>query len=304
LWIDALPILAGGLLVTGIVVGYFASKGALADFWDQAIVYNFLYANDRTGVDRFSALLSGMNQLVNVGLAPLALTGWGAAFLLLLFKHERFSLEARPLLWMAIIALPLDLWLVSLGGRPRVPYFMTLLPTFALFACVTIWLIFDSLLKDIPNYAGAALTVLMVLALWSTFYNDYAELVVNSTPDAEYQPLISYIHNNTAPDDTVLMWEAETAYNFASQRRSPTRYAYQYPLYRADYADKQKVTEFLNDIVTNKPRLIIVSSDGKLSDYHFGYRDYQVGGLMQHIKEQYSEPVPLGNWLIYTYIGP
>jgi hypothetical protein len=56
------------------------------------------------------------------------------------------------------------------------------------------------------------------------------------------------------------MWGAETAINFLSDRRSPTRFVYQYPLYRLCYVDGAMVEEFLIDIKNNEPAVIIDTS--------------------------------------------
>jgi len=288
-------------VVTGIIVGYFAIKGALPAFWDTAFLYNFAYVDERDTVDRFNALVQGLNQLENVGLAQIAFLGWGGALALLSFKKERIQPGFRPLLWMTIAALPIELWMVSIGGRPRIPYFLVLLPVLSVFAGFTLWMIFESLSKDIPHYAGALLVVLLVISLESVFYADYAETAQNFMLPSGGSEIISYIRNNSAPDDFVLMWGAEASYNFAARRASPTRFVYQTPLYNEK--NMGTVTEFLQGILTNKPRLIVLRSDDKLSDFRFGYRDNQIGGLMDQVKGLYEKSVIVGDWVVFNYSG-
>jgi hypothetical protein len=211
--------------------------------------------------------------------------------------------QARSFLWMAVIALPLEIWMVSIGGRPRIPYFLTFLPVFSVFAGFTAWLIFDLIFKAIPHLAGAALVLVMVAALGLAFYSDYSEISGFYAGQGGDSELTTYIQNNTSPQDTVLMWGAETSYNFVTRRASPTRFVYQYALYKG-YGGKSYATEFLNDILTNRPRLIILSKGDKLSDFRFGYRDNQVGGLMDQVKGLYSPTVQIGDeWQVYTYTG-
>jgi hypothetical protein len=300
---DALPILAGGLTVTALILGYFAVKGAIPAFWDTAFIYNFFYAEERGTNDRINAILQGMNQLENVGLTQLGYWGWGAALALLTFKKERIPVELRSTLWMAAIALPLELWMVSIGGRPRIPYYLTFLPVFSVFAGFTAWLVFDSIFKGIPRLAGAALLLVMVAALGLAFHSDYSELSGYYGGQSGDNELTTYILNNTSPQDTVLMWGAETSYNFVARRASPTRFVYQFALYKG-YGGKEYVTEFLSDILANRPRLIILTKGDKLSDFRFGYRDDQVGGLMDQIKGLYSPTAQIGEeWQVYTYTG-
>ncbi|MCX6082961.1 MAG: glycosyltransferase family 39 protein [Chloroflexi bacterium] len=298
---DISQILAGGLIVSFVIIGYFGIKGALPAFWETAFVYNFSYADERDTVDRFNALAQGLNQLQNVGLAQAAFLGWGGALGLLIFKKERIKPESRQFLAMALIALPIELLMVSIGGRPRIPYFLTLLPVFSVFAGFGLWLVFDSLLRDIPNYAGALFTILLVLSLGSIFFADYSELAQSFMKLSSEAEIVRYIRDNSAPDDFVLMWGAETSYNFEARRVSPTRFVYQTPLYNGKNEDK--VTEFLRDILKNKPRLIVLKSDDKFSDFRFGYRDDQIGALMDQIKGSYEDIKKVDGWQVLTYSG-
>ena len=59
---------------------------------------------------------------------------------------------------------------------------------------------------------------------------------------------IRFILKNTTKDDYVLMFGAETSINFITQRRSPTRFEYQYPLYMQGYDNPLKDQEFLSDL--------------------------------------------------------
>ncbi len=72
--------------------------------------------------------------------------------------------------------------------------------------------------------------------------------------------VVDYIKNSSNPSDFVLMWGAESSYNFVSERRAPTRFVYQYPLYWHGYQNEKMIKEFLNDITMNKPMLIIDTS--------------------------------------------
>jgi hypothetical protein len=300
---DVLPILAGGLTVVALIIVYFASQGALSAFWEVAFQYNFAYTDERDNLERVYALFHGMNQLENVGLAQIALMGWGSALVLLTFKKERIVPEARPLLWLVIIALPIEFWMVSLAGRPRIPYFTVLLPVLSILAGFTLWLVFDSILKDVPRLAGMVLLVVMVVSLCSVFGADYKEIGSGVVQPSEDSELIAYLQNNTSPQDTVLMWGAETSYNFVARRASPTRFVYQYPLYNG-YGGKVYLSEFLNDILVNKPRLIVLAKNDKLSDFRFPRRDNQIGGLMEQVKSLYPPTAEIGGqWQVYTYIG-
>lgn len=296
---DLLPILAGAITVFVIIVGYFTIKGAWQAFWDTAFQYNFLYADERDTTDRIYAVIQGMNQLANVGLAQLGFLGWAGALVLLVYKKERIQSSNYPLFWMAVLALPLELWMVSIGGRPRIPYFLSLLPIFSLFAGFSIWLFFDSISNGLPVHIGAILVVFLTLVLGIVFFADFSELTGNFLQWSGDPAIISYIRKNSGPQDYVLMWGEETTYNFAARRASPSRFVYQTPLYNV--SNRDNVLEFLRDIQSKKPRLIILRSNDKLSDFRFAFRDNQVGGMMDQVKSMYQGPIAIEDWLIYTY---
>lgn len=302
---DLLPTLAGGLIVVVAVVVYFKSYGALGRFWENAFLYNFAYASERDTGDRFAALLKGMDLLASVGLAPLSMFGWAVSLMTLMFKREHFPAPLRAFLWMVTLALPIEVGLVILGGRPRVPYFITLLPVFAIFSGMSLGILFDSLKQNgMPRIASVVATAVLSLTLCAVLYNDYVDINKDGTDTRQDLALLSYVAENTTPKDTVLMWNAEAAYNFSAQRRSPTRFVYQYDLYK--YIDEKNTTEFLNDILTEKPKLIILTAaDQKISDIHFAYRSEETGRLIDLVRSVYIKvnTPQLSDWVIYQFEG-
>ena len=73
-------------------------------------------------------------------------------------------------------------------------------------------------------------------------------------------PAVEYITASTSNNDYVLVWGAEAGINFSSRRQSPTRFVYQYPLYTRGYQSVHMIEEFLDDIRTNEPALIVDTS--------------------------------------------
>lgn len=58
----------------------------------------------------------------------------------------------------------------------------------------------------------------------------------------------------------MLVRGAEAGINFVTRRPSPTRFVYQDPLYRPNYKDDALAVEFLRDIRTTPPVLIVDAS--------------------------------------------
>ncbi len=299
---DSAPILFGGLLVTAIIAVYFKMHGALGQMWLDAFRYNFYYSGERNTADRLAALLKGMDFLANAGLAQLSMFGWAASLVILLFKREKLSAPMQAFLWMAVIDLPIEIALVSVGGRPRAPYFIALLPIFAVLAGKTLGMLFDSLAQNgLPRVGGALVTLVMVLTLGAVVYNDYLELSA-SNPSQQAFSVVRYIDQNTQPSDTVLMWGAETAYNFVARRASPTRFVYQFDLYK--YADRNNTTEFVDDILTKKPKLIIITAGpDKLNERRFVYQSAEISAKMAQVRGMYTEVGKVGGWPVYLYNG-
>lgn len=292
---------AGFLVITGGFVLYYYSKGALFEFWKIAFLYNIDYVEEKNTIDRVNALLQGLNQLANIGLAQLALLGWGSALLYSLFDQKSSLYRFRNFFIAVLIALPLELILISAGGRPRIPYFLTALPIMAVFAGFTISLIFDQLNKFLPIYAKSLFTVFVVIMIGSVFISDFTEIIKSNRQVKSGSKIVQYIQDNSNENDYVLMWGANSAINFATRRKSPSRYVYQTPLYNSKASDP--VIEFLTDLTLNKPRLIVLPETDKFSDFRFGYRGGSVGGLMDNLKSMYKRTGIIQNWIIYQYVG-
>jgi hypothetical protein len=57
------------------------------------------------------------------------------------------------------------------------------------------------------------------------------------------------------------VWGAQSYYLVAADRDSPTRYAYQYPLYTRGYTNNRIVGEFVHDVRSRPPRIIVENGD-------------------------------------------
>jgi hypothetical protein len=271
----------GVLLVLGPVTAYFWAVGVLGDGVDAVFRYNFFYSAAPPR-DRFLSVLSGIGGMPALSGAPaLALIGWvricrqalhARRHLLapgLVLPTHGNTCEARPgasrdghdiLSSLALVALPLDLLLVALSGRDYGYYYTAWLPTIgilcALFAYSFIgrggrrevWARTCCLCSLLPVMVGVPAAAII------------ARLNTPAWTAATRAEVVRYIAAHTSPSDSVLIWGAEPGVNFAAQRRSPTRYVYQYPLYTRGYVDAALVKEFLRDVEADPPTLIIDAS--------------------------------------------
>ncbi|HSN78111.1 MAG TPA: glycosyltransferase family 39 protein [Anaerolineae bacterium] len=296
---DLVSLASGFAILSAAVVAYFATRGALTQLWDAAFVYNLIYA-----VDGPSALLQNLGgttrYLFVTGLLPLALIGYGVAVWAWLSKAAFFQ-EHRALLSVALLGLPIEFLLFNLSGRSYPHYAMTLLPFLALFAGLAVWAIMGRLamiqVRDIA-LAGASLALLLVVA--GARYYAARDQIARSRAGAQVS---SIIEQSTAPSDTVLLWGAETSINFFSQRASPSRFSYQFPLYHPAYTSEALITEFLDAILAERPRMIIDTGNPATPIFDFPITTPAIQQRIEAIQAIYRVTGDLGGGTLYEPVS-
>jgi hypothetical protein len=255
----------GLVLVLGSVGLWFGAHGALKPAWNAAFSYNFVYIESTLALrDRLAALMEGVRLLVPSGISIAAIGGWFIACLSLA-KDRR---NVKPLVVLAIIALPVEFLLSSLSGESYPHYFIAWLPTFAVLSSffarsVEDWCLALQSRMNIVRVHKYCISFVLLFEVMLLLFRSSADIIYTLGPavdDSLEVQAVKYVRRNTKPGDYVLMWGAETAINFLSDRRSPTRFVYQYPLYRLCYVDGAMVEEFLIDIKNNEPAVIIDTS--------------------------------------------
>jgi hypothetical protein len=237
----------GGLVSLAIVVAWAAARGVLGDMLDQALVYNRAYAAFAPVSERVDALLSGLRLTLPSGLAVVAVGAWGYAVL-----TRRF---AATLVGVALAALPIEAAL-STWGRGYHYYFIAWLPSMAILAAFAV-----SEVQRIasPRIVRPAL-VLAVFAM-SVLPALLVTRLALTTDDGRFRSAAAYVAANSRPSDTVLIWGSHAEVLFLAERRSPSRYVYQYAaLSTRGYATPARVEELLTDLQRARPALILDAS--------------------------------------------
>jgi hypothetical protein len=161
------------------------------------------------------------------------------------------------------LAFPLELLLSSITGRDFEQYYMAWVPSMAL---LTGYFLHFLSREIIPSEAVTfsrrnvpfVLLGLLIGGMWLQAIVDHAEKIAEGVSRIDqFDTVTGYLSFYTAPDEPVLMWGAETAYVFTSNRYSPTRYVYQYPLLYPEYVTDEKVNEFLHDLQADPPIVIM-----------------------------------------------
>ena len=318
-------VLVGGAGIIALVVVYFAAHDALASLWDAAFRYNLAYSGAEL-MWRVSAISSGLRTLSPSGISLLALAGWiaGACFAARAAFQDQ---HVEPLLYLALIGLPMEFLLVGMSGRSLPHYYMAWLP---MFAVLTTWFASHYLATSTPKPQAvveprrvSSATVSLAALLIAMAFLPTATLVtgiVNANKgDQTRAQAVEFITESTTESDYVLMWGHEAAINFAARRLSPTRFAYQYPLYMRGYQRPDIVDEFLQGIVVNRPVLIIDTSPSnpvvppidavQRQQWASASRSYQplpeMDIVFDYIGSEYRFTGTVGEsqWPVYTYAG-
>jgi hypothetical protein len=258
----------GGLAILLAWLAYFAAHHALGDLLECAVNYNIAYSRTTSLWEHITAPMLGL-YVLSV-LSAIALLSWVAG-LAYLMRRPRELFADEPVFFLALIALPLELMLMSASGRVYLHYYMTWLPAMGILAAAFGQLWLTSLAKfSVPARLGggapaprvarllALLTVLLPLTpLAGRIVED---LVFPESVSPTYDLVNDYISRTTRPGDTVLVWGALPVFNVLSSRHAPTRYIYQYPLYTPGYQRQELVTQFISDLNAKRPVLIIDAS--------------------------------------------
>lgn len=237
----------GALVPLAIVSAWAAAQGVLGEMVDQAFVYNRAYAAFAPVSDRIEAVLSGLRLTLPSGLAAVAIGAWLYAAL-----TRRFDLT---LLSVALVAFPIEIAL-STWGRGYHYYFISWLPSMAILAAFVV----SELRRIVPPRIAWPALALGLIAMSALPALLVARLAL-TTDEGRFSSAAAYVAANTRPDDTVLIWGSHTEVLFLADRRSPTRYVYQYAaLATRGYATPARVEEFLADLQRGRPALILDAS--------------------------------------------
>jgi len=97
----------------------------------------------------------------------------------------------------------------------------------------------------------------------------------------------------------VFIWGAQHAMvNFYSNRASPSKYIYVFPLQRIGYTSEDKILEFLEELEKGKPALII-NAEPKKGFMKFPIHTPAIEEKINQLMGQYYQADFLGEWQVY-----
>ena len=307
---------AGGLAVIALAVAVLALAGVLPDFWSSVVVYNLVYAG---GGDRWTRLLQGVGEVGPMGW--LALLCGGVLYLLGLRAVWRRTTQnpgasaLRTLGLVAMIDLPLEALMTLGSGRLYLQYLTPWSVSLAVLVALVASTIVPARFRlRWQRWSGAALACALALVVFVV-----AVKIEARRPEAEQVRLaVAAIRASTGLDEPVLVWGAETQVLVLADRSAPSRYAYLYPLLTEGYATEARTNEFLDDLRSNPPALIIDTSatnavippldPAERATWESPDPQYQPPASMEAVftwvEANYSRSGQVGPWGVLTHAQP
>jgi len=258
------------ILITGTIFPilifsvYFFLKGSFFDFYEAVITYNLLYSSSSPITTKLFSILNGLNFIYSLFI--IAFAGWCLWIVSVLLnknqKDKRFSL-----LFIVSISLPIEILLTGFSGRGYGHYFMSWLPICAILATYFIYELMEnlggkfqiSLYNKISNIKPFIILTLILALFIVPSVSMIGSNIIAFSKLPQKDTCLDIIENQTSTQDYVLMWGAETKYNFLTGRKSPTKYTYQYPILNVGYNQPEKM-RFISEVKKNRPMLIIDTS--------------------------------------------
>jgi hypothetical protein len=307
---DLLSLLAGWLAPSVPLFIYLARQGAFTDYWEQAFLYNFVYVGKHEGIRRLiPVFIKGFAYLQNGWVLYLAILGWVTGLAYVGFKRRELFIKAHPLILIALVNLPIEVFFITISGRSILHYYLTPLPVMAILAATLVYTV-PFLMSKVPQLEQQKLqrwvpgVVLAAILLGQvgqvTYYSSYVRVL----SDNDYAPVIEYVSKNTKEGDQVLLIGAESVVNFLARREAPTRFVYQYPL--ALLGRRPMFEEYFSQILENKPVLIIdTRGRDRLEDKLYTAmqkRSEIVRDGVQELGTSYQQVARFDDWVIYRSI--
>jgi uncharacterized membrane protein len=253
--------------------------------------------------------LKGFAYLQNGWVLYLAILGWVTGLAYTWLQRRDLFTGAHPLILIALVNLPIEVFFITLSGRSILHYYLTPLPVMAVLAGTLVYTV-PFLMSKVPQLGQQKLprwvpgVVLAVILLAQIGQVAYYPSYVRVLSDNDYAPIIEYVSQNTKAGDQVLLIGAESVVNFLAHREAPTRFVYQYPL--ALLGRRPMFEEYFNQILENKPVLIIdTRGRDRLEDKLYTSmqkRSQIVREGVQELGTTYQQVARFDDWVVYRLI--
>lgn len=241
-------LLGCGIFVLPFMI-YLLYHHALADFFEQYILFNQRYATD----ENFVTAQGKLDSLVFFGMTIAFLAAFIYLFLQLR-KKECCFFHIGYLCYMAVTLL-----FICMSGQQYRHYGMTLLPALIYPYSLLAGNLLSSKGKKKVFYGIAAGVLFMAIA-FNNYYllalNAYQQVIKKSVYiDKQIQAVAVYVEENTTEEDEISVYGNRNMVYNLSGRKSASKYSYQKPI---GTICPEIMEEYFEEIKEKKPELIVV----------------------------------------------
>ena len=223
------------LLILPVVIWLYANN-ALAACWQNYIVFNTQYAGASWGMRLYAVwdfFIHGTFLVI-------------FSLLYLLKKDRRKDNEIYGLYLLTIV---FDLLLISMGGRTLGHYGMILIPLYA-------YPLSSFITAVLPlNKWQMGVIVVLLLAMAVTSHPRLSN-VFGFERDTGRDEIISYIVENTTPDDRISVWGTRDYMYVRSHRLSASYYSFQFPIQTVHPSILER---YFEDLRQHPPKLVMLT---------------------------------------------
>jgi len=238
--------------------------------------------------------------------------GWGMKLLGRKFEKKlnqhKLDLGEPSLLSICLLAMPIEVILASFSGYSYRHYYMPLLPSYAIFTGYSFSVFYQQLsspqitrmIKRLLLVSNLLIFLIPVITAGIAWVKDM-HYVTNRGFD--YSAVTDYIERKSSSDETLLLWGAEVEINFVTHRRSPSRFIFLDPLYKSGYVNEGMIVGFLDDVIQEKPHLIIDAAYPTTPFFIFNVTSPRIEEMLGVLRASYLPAEKFGDWVVYEYKG-
>jgi len=244
----------GGLATLSIFFIVIVLVGGSNELWDAMFTYNFSYVNTSL-LDKIKALNIVAAKRLGIFMSLLITLSWLMGLVACLrTRRQKFS----GILEITVIALPLELALICSAGSQYqyTHYILPILPSVVVLIAHLLYVINSNFSYSNLSYSFIALIFYLFLIV-NVF-------LITAPAQSQWVATAEYIKDNTTENDRILVWGAQSEIYLYSNRSAPTRFFYQYPLITNHYTSNILITEFIDDVIRNKPIFIVDTHNSRL----------------------------------------
>lgn len=287
-----LLLLSGFFLAIFPFLIYFSVNNALPDFWDAVFRYNFAYINS-SKLDKVDSLLHTFRILSSSGFTFFWLISCISSLVYCIYGKRNHPQDTKIYIFVILNSL-MELLFVATSGRTYNHYYLSLLPIITFSFGHFLNFFETELLRNLSKKTviiplKTFLSISFLFGILVTQLNNmqrdafFPFADVNSSQRID--SLIEIIYRESSPEDTILFIGGETSINMMTGRKSPTKYTYQFPLVTEGYFTEANIQEFIEDIYSNQPSLIIDTKHEWLNTDKY-FRGYNPFPFRKQLAEQ------------------